>query len=94
MSQNLIAVDSPLFSEILNELIRTGIEKQPFSKTLPKDVYCKQYNVSVDTIRKRVQRGIWQYGVHILKVPNAGEFVDLEAIDKWVRKEGQSSLLE
>ncbi|ASV44014.1 excisionase [Pseudoalteromonas phage KB12-38] len=89
-----ISLETPLFNEILQQLIRQGIKEQPYSKTLPKDVYCKQYNVSVDTIRKRIQLGIWQYGNQVLKVDGAGDFVDLEAIDIWVRNEGQSCLRE
>lgn len=81
----------PLFNEMLSSIVKQHAQSLPVSKTLPKDVYCNLYNITPDAIRKRLQKGIWQTGVHVLKVRGAGEYIDLEAVDAWVRKEGKSS---
>jgi len=54
---------------------------------VPLNIYCKEYGETVDAINKRVQNGVWQEGVQIIKVKNVKErWVDLEEVNKWVRR--------
>lgn len=56
-------------------------------KTIPITAYCKICNTSLEQINMRLQRGIWQLGIHVLKVDNCKErYIDLEEVDKWARK--------
>ncbi|WP_217895788.1 hypothetical protein [Pseudoalteromonas ulvae] len=83
-------ISTPLLNEILDNLVRTRVESLPKSETLPKRVYCEHYQTTAEAIRKRLSTGVWQMGVHVLKVDGAGEFIDLRAVDAWVRKQGKS----
>ncbi len=94
MTTENVVINSGLLIELLNQVVRQNLNEQPQSKTIPKEQYSKLYGVSIDTIRKRIQTGIWQYGNQLLRVEGAGDFVDLEAIDKWVRQSGESCLRE
>ncbi len=54
---------------------------------MPISTYCKTTGESLDAINKRIQRKIWQVGVHVLKVDGAQErWIDLEEVNRWARK--------
>ncbi|HGF2071958.1 TPA: excisionase, partial [Escherichia coli] len=49
--------------------------------------YCRNAGETVDAVNKRIQRGIWKEGVHVLKVDGVKErWVDLIEVSKWARK--------
>ncbi|EQC2568919.1 excisionase, partial [Escherichia coli] len=49
--------------------------------------YCRNAGETVDAVNKRIQRGIWKEGVHVLKVDGVKErWVDLMEVSKWARK--------
>lgn len=61
--------------------------QQPKLNVVPISVYCEQYNSTVPAINKRLERGHWNEGVEVLKVPNSKErWIDLAAVEAWVRK--------
>lgn len=37
-----------------------------------------------DAIRSKIQKGVWQYGVHWTKAPDGRLMFNLEAIHKWI----------
>ncbi|AZI52021.1 excisionase [Pantoea dispersa] len=54
---------------------------------MPISTYCQTTGESVDAINKRIQRKIWQVGVHVLKVDGVQErWIDLEEVNRWARK--------
>ncbi|WP_312463992.1 excisionase [Pantoea endophytica] len=54
---------------------------------MPISTYCQTTGESVDAINKRIQRKIWQEGVHVLKVDGVRErWIDLEEINRWARQ--------
>lgn len=54
---------------------------------MPISTYCQATGESVDAINKRIQRKIWQVGVHVLKVDGVQErWIDLEEVNRWARK--------
>jgi len=54
---------------------------------MPISIYCQTTGESVDAINKRIQRKIWQVGVHVLKVDGVQErWIDLEEVNRWARK--------
>ncbi|MCW9731966.1 excisionase [Avibacterium sp. 20-15] len=56
-------------------------------KTLPITIFCKIFGYSLAQINRRLERGVWQENVHVLKVEGCKErMVDLEEVDKWARK--------
>lgn len=57
------------------------------AKTMPIVTYCKVFGLTAEQINMRLNRGIWQKGVHVLSVDGSKErFIDLEEVDKWARK--------
>lgn len=84
------SVSEPMFSEILNSAVRHHIKEVTATRTLPKDVYCRRFNTTTAAISMRLKKGIWQMGNQVLRVPGAGDFIDLDAVDEWVLKEGKS----
>ncbi|HFT1913420.1 TPA: excisionase, partial [Escherichia coli] len=45
---------------------------------VPISTYCRNAGETVDAVNKRIQRGIWKEGVHVLKVDGVKErWVDL-----------------
>lgn len=54
---------------------------------VPLNIYCSLYGETTEAINKRVQNGVWQQGVQIVKVDGVKErWVDLEEVNRWVRK--------
>ncbi|MCK3657273.1 excisionase [Pasteurellaceae bacterium Pebbles2] len=54
---------------------------------MPITKYCEVFGLKLEQINRRLQRGIWQENVHILKVDGCKErLVDLEEVDRWARK--------
>lgn len=54
---------------------------------IPLKTYCAAFGESLDVVNKRIQRGVWQKGVHYHAVKNVrGRWVDLDAISKWIRE--------
>lgn len=54
---------------------------------IPISTYCRDSGETLDAINKRIQRGLWVEGVHVLKVNGVKErWVDLTEISKWARK--------
>lgn len=54
---------------------------------VPLSTYCKNTGESIDAINKRIQRKIWQVGIHVLKVDGVQErWVDLEEVNRLARK--------
>lgn len=54
---------------------------------VPISTYCRDTGETVDAVNKRIQRGIWKEGIHVLKVDGVKErWVDLMEISKWARK--------
>lgn len=54
---------------------------------MPISTYCQTTGESLDAINKRIQRKIWQVGVHVLKVDGVQErWIDLEEVNRWARK--------
>lgn len=57
------------------------------AKTMPITKYCEVFGYSLAQINRRLERGIWQENVHVLKVEGCKErMIDLEEVDKWARK--------
>ena len=56
-------------------------------RALPIDIYCGLYGDTRDAIKKRIQKGHWNRGVHTI-VPDGvkGIWINLEAVDKWALK--------
>ncbi|SMB88625.1 hypothetical protein SAMN05660772_02844 [Pasteurella testudinis DSM 23072] len=68
----------------------TNIEKSVVvipSKTMPITKYCEVFGLTLEQINRRLQRGIWQENIQVLKVDGCKErIIDLEEVDKWARK--------
>jgi hypothetical protein len=41
--------------------------------------------LSEKAIRRKIETGKWQQGRHFHKSPDAGIFIDLEAVSEWIR---------
>jgi len=56
-------------------------------RALPIDIYCGIFGDTRDAIKKRLQRGHWLQGKHVL-VPEGvkTQWVNLEAVDEWALK--------
>lgn len=53
---------------------------------VPLSIYCQQSGESPDAINKRVQRGVWREGIHLLNIAGVRErWVDLDEVNKWAR---------
>ena len=58
-----------------------NIDAVPISK------YCLEMDETPDAVNKRLQRGVWKEGVHVLKVDGSKErWIDLIEVAKWARK--------
>ncbi|MFZ7342893.1 excisionase [Avibacterium volantium] len=56
-------------------------------KTLPITTFCEIFGYTLSQINRRLERGIWQENVQVLKVEGCKErMIDLEEVDKWARK--------
>lgn len=54
---------------------------------VPISSYCRDSGETVEAINKRIQRGVWLEGVHVLKVDGVKErWIDLTEVSKWARK--------
>lgn len=61
---------------------------------VPLSTYCRESGETVEAINKRIQRGTWLMGVHVLNIDGVKErWIDLEEVTKWARK-NQLSLVE
>lgn len=78
-------------NELVKSLVRQEMSNAPKSATLPIGVYYRDYDVTPEAVRQRLSKGVWRLGHHVLDVKGAGRFVDLDAIDKWVRQQGSST---
>ena len=59
---------------------------------VPISTYCIETGETPDAITKRVQRGVWREGIHVLKVEGVKErWIDLNEVAKWARQSCQSS---
>lgn len=54
---------------------------------VPISSYCRESGETVEAINKRIQRGVWLEGVHVLKVDGVKErWIDLTEVSIWARK--------
>lgn len=54
---------------------------------VPITFYCESVGETLDAVNKRLQRGVWQEGIHVLKVDGSKErWIDLTEVAKWARK--------
>lgn len=54
---------------------------------VPLSTYCRDAGETVEAVNKRIQRGLWKEGVHVLKVDGVKErWIDLTEVSKWARK--------
>ncbi|KFK95062.1 MULTISPECIES: hypothetical protein [unclassified Serratia (in: enterobacteria)] len=54
---------------------------------VPISSYCRESGETVEAINKRIQRGVWLEGIHVLKVDGVKErWIDLAEVSKWARK--------
>lgn len=54
---------------------------------VPLSAYCKETGENVEAINKRIQRGLWREGIHVLKVEGVKErWIDLTEVTKWARQ--------
>lgn len=54
---------------------------------VPITSYCQAVGETLDAVNKRLQRGVWIEGVHVLKVDGSKErWIDLTEVSKWARK--------
>lgn len=59
---------------------------------VPISTYCKETGETSEAISKRVQRGVWQEGVQVLKVEGVKErWIDLSEVAKWARQNRKNS---
>ncbi|AOW76279.1 excisionase [Colwellia sp. PAMC 20917] len=54
---------------------------------LPLHQYCEISGESQTAVIKRIERGIWIVGQHVIKIPNVRErWIDIIEVEKWARK--------
>lgn len=53
---------------------------------VPISMYCNNTGETIDAINKRIQRGVWQEGLHVLKIDGVKErWIDLIEVNHWAR---------
>ncbi|WP_442913081.1 excisionase [Leclercia sp.] len=53
-------------------------------------MYCAQTGETLDAVNKRIQRGIWREGTHVLKIEGVKErWIDLAEVSTWARSNGK-----
>jgi hypothetical protein len=53
---------------------------------LPLQKYCEISGESRTAVIKRIERGIWQEGIHVIKIPHVRErWIDLPKVEAWAR---------
>ena len=53
---------------------------------IPLREYCDLEGVGANTIRRRIQRGVWREGHEVLLIKGLkGYYVDVEAVERWMR---------
>lgn len=58
-----------------------------FLDVVPITKYCEEMGETLDAVNKRLQRGVWREGVHVLKVDGSKErWIDLKEIANWARQ--------
>jgi hypothetical protein len=58
---------------------------------VPLSTYCKETGETTDAVNKRLQRGVWQDGVQVLKMEGVRErWIDLSEVAKWARQSRQN----
>jgi len=82
-----------LIKELIAAVVREEMKDMCASTTMPQSVYCAKFDVSLEAIRQRLTKGIWQMGREVLEVKGAGRYIDLRAVDAWARKQGGSHFL-
>jgi len=54
---------------------------------VPITTYCEQAGETVEAVNKRIQRGLWREGVHVLKIDGVKErWIDLKEVSQWARQ--------
>lgn len=54
---------------------------------IPLTAYCEMTGETTKAIDNRIDRGIWQLGVQVLKIPHVKErWIDLNQVEKWARQ--------
>jgi hypothetical protein len=54
---------------------------------LPLHRYCEISGESRTAVIKRIERGIWIIGQHVIKIPNVRErWIDTIEVEKWARE--------
>lgn len=54
---------------------------------VPLSAYCQSHGESSEQVKKRIQRGVWLEGVHVLRIDGVRErWVDLDEVAKWARQ--------
>lgn len=57
---------------------------------IPISMYCAQTGETLDAVNKRIQRGIWREGTHVLKIEGVKErWIDLAEVSTWARSNGK-----
>jgi len=83
----------PLIKELIAAVVREEMKGTCSGMTMPQSAYCAKYDISHEAIRQRLQKGVWRMGQEVLEVKGAGRYIDLQAVDAWARKQGQSLYL-
>lgn len=54
---------------------------------VPLSTYCRDSGETVDAVNKRIQRGLWIEGIHVLKIDGVKErWIDLLEVSNWARQ--------
>ena len=55
---------------------------------VPITKYCEEMGETLDAVNKRLQRGVWQEGVHVFKksMGQNERWIDLKEIANWARQ--------
>jgi len=60
-----------------------GLSVVPLSK------YCEISGENPDTVKRRIERGVWVLGRQVCKMQHVKErWIDLDEVDKWARNGG------
>lgn len=83
-------MSNPLVTELIDAMIKQRLSKVSSSHVVPLKKYCELHDTTPEAIRQRLSKGIWQVGLQVLEIEGTGRWVDLDAVDAWARKQGQS----
>jgi hypothetical protein len=82
-------ITTPLFMRLMNWKMprHLGGRSAMSLDCVPLSTYCRDAGETVEAVNKRIQRGLWKEGVHVLKVDGVKErWIDLTEVSKWARK--------